>query len=740
MFAKTKKFPVFKQTDRFDCGPACLKMICKYYGRDFNIEELRLLCKITPDGVIAKNLLHAMESLGLSALPASIDFETLKKEAPLPCIVYWRDRHYVIVYRIKKNTVYVADPLHGRIKYSKEEFIKAWQNSTSPKPGDQGVVLLLEPTVDFYQKENSEKAKGLRTLIPYFKNYSSYIWQVLLGLLVGIVIQLCLPFLTKSLVDKGINFKDVNFVYVLLAAQLMLFLSSSVITILRSWLLLFVGARASMLITSDYLNKLLRKSLSFFDSKTPGDILQRIRESSRIETFLTAAPERIFSYFNALIFLVFIGFYSLTILGIFIVGIVLYSLWVSHFIKKRRELDFKRFDAASRINSTLIQTVNGIQEVKVNGSAKKHVADWERERIGFYKNAISNLRLQHYQSIGGNIINEAKNIIITFTAALLVINDSISLGAMLAIQYIIGQINAPLLDLIEFFRLIQDAQISLERFEEIDVMSEEEKQLNDTERTIPLRKGSDSIELKNLYFSYSGRMDDCVLKNINLTIPKGRVTAIVGSSGSGKTTLVKLLLKLYLPTSGRINVGNTDLNAVRTNDWRAACGTVLQDGYIFSDSIANNITESCPDEPVDVDRLLESVKIANIESLINDLPSGFNSMIGPAGSSGRTLSGGQQQRILISRAVYKDPDYLFFDEATSALDAKNEKQIVDNLNEFSKNKTVVVVAHRLSTVMNADQIIVLEDGEIKELGNHMELVDLEGSYFNLVKNQLALGN
>lgn len=736
---KLRQFPVFRQTDRFDCGPTCLRMLTKFYGKNYSMEHLRYQCKIGPDGVAAKNLIAAGERLGFHIIPALIDYDTLAIEAPLPCIVYWRDRHFVIVYNIKGQKVYVADPLHGRITYTKEEFVKAWQNSARADGTDGGMTILLEPTAKFYEQEGDEQPSGLCIIAPYLKRHHRYITQVFIGVAVGMVVQLIIPFVTQALVDKGINYGDLDFVYILLIAQLTLFLSGSFLNIIRSWLLLYIGARTSMLITSDYLTKLLRKSVAFFDGKTPGDILQRINESNRLENFLNQAPGQLFSYVNALVFLFILAYYSLKILAIFLVGIVAYTAWVWFFMKRREELDFKRFDASANINSTLIQTVNGIQEVKVNASESKHIWSWEKNRVQYYKNAVSTLKLGLFQTIGGDVINQLKNIAITFTAALLVIDGEITLGTLLAIQYIVGQVNTPLLRLVGFFRLIQDARLSIERFEEIDFTSKEETMLN-APQLLELPKQADDIVVENLNFSYSGSSDDLVLRDINLTIPKGKTTAIVGNSGGGKTTLIKLLLKLYLPTEGSIKVGTTNLNHIDTQSWRALCGTVLQEGYIFSDNITSNITESASSEPVDTHRLLESVKIANIEELINQLPSGFNSMIGPAGSSGRTLSGGQRQRLLIARAVYKDPEFLFFDEATSALDANNERIIVENLDRFCEGKTVVVIAHRLSTVKNADQIVVLDQGTIKEVGTHEALITTKGYYYQLIKNQLELGN
>lgn len=733
-----KPFPQYIQSDRYDCGPSCLKIIAQYYGRKLNIEHLRTICRIGPEGVSMDGIITGAEDLGIKGFPAMVSFESLKEEVPLPCIAFWRDRHFLVVYKVTKSHVYVSDPSFGRVKYTINEFLQGWYNKPKYNEDDNGVLILLEPSADFYTNGNAKEISGIRTIVPYLKNYRRYLTQIVVGLIVGVFIQLLLPFITQSLVDKGINIGDIDFVYVLLAAQLTLFFSSSLISMLRGWLLLYIGARTSMLITSDYLVKLLRKSATFFDSKTPGDILQRINDSNRIESFLNATPETFFSYINASIFLFILGYYDMTIFAIFTGGTIIYTLWVWFFMKKREELDFKRFDASSSINSTLIQMVNGIQEILINGSEKKHRWDWEKNRVKYYKNSVSTLKLTQFQTLGGSVINELKNILITFTSAFLVINGELTLGSMLAIQYIVGQINGPLLSLVSFFRNLQDAKLSIKRFNEVEFLTEHEKTLNDN-KLVKLSKEPQDIVLKNVSFSYSG-LEDYVLKDLSLTIPKGKVTAIVGNSGGGKTTLMKLLLKLYLPTKGVISIGNTSIEHVNTTAWRSNCGTVMQDGYIFTDTIQNNITESRSTEVVNLDMLVNSINIANLQELINELPSGFNSIVGPSGASGRSLSGGQRQRVLIARAIYKDPGYLFLDEATSALDANNEKDIVNNLEAFQKDKTVVVIAHRLSTVKNADQIVVLDNGEIKEIGTHEELVKSRSYYYNLVKNQLELGN
>lgn len=737
-FNQNKKFPFYRQHDQYDCGPTCLRMIAKYYGKTFDIERLRSVCSITMEGVSAKGIVEGAEAIGIQALPALVDFDTLKNEAPLPCITYWRDRHFLIVYKITNKWVYVADSLHGTIKYSHEDYIRRWQNRKDNDFNQKGIIILLEPTPKFYEQEGDKKEQGgLKMLLSYISKDKRYIFQIILGLIGSTIIQLAFPFLTQAVVDKGIANQDLSFILVILIAQITLFLSSSAFSLIQSWLLLFVGSRASILIATDYLRKLLSKSLSFFDSKTSGDILQRINDSSRIERLISTAPSTIFSYLNAIIFLFILLYYDVTIFFVFISGIVLYVFWVQYFMNKRKELDYKRFEENAGTNTSLMQIVNGIQEVKVNNSELRRVWSWEEIRIRLYKTSISNLKLAQFQTIGGNLINESKNILITFLAAKGVIDGNITLGMMLAIQYIVGQINVPLNSFIQFLRDLQDARLSIERFTDIDFQTDEEKMLNQKD-LIRAKDEAQEIRLENFSFRYGGERSPMVLKNINLTIPKGKITAIVGMSGGGKTTLLKLLLKLYLPTEGSIYVDNINLNLIDTLSWRQLCGNVMQDGYIFSDTIARNITESNTFGDYDEKKILEAVKIANIYEFIEEHPSGYNARIGPPGSSGRSLSGGQAQRILLARAIYKNPKYIFLDEATSALDANNEKIIMENLKSFYEDKTVIIIAHRLSTVKDADQIVVLDGGEVAEIGKHQELIDKKGKYFTLVKNQLEI--
>ncbi len=733
---KKKKFPFYKQYDRTDCGPTCLRMIAKFYGKIYSPEYLRSVCHLTNEGVSVAGITEGAEAIGLKTLPVSVNWESLEKKAPLPCITHWRQRHFVIVYKVEKGKVYVSDPDYGLITYSKAEFLEGWQNTKYLNNEHEGLLILLEPTPIFFDSEPiKESNKGFKSLIPYLKPYKRYITQLFIGLLVGSIIQLILPFLTQSVVDKGINFRDLNFIHVILLAQLTLFLSQAGVSVIRSWLLLIVGARINISLASDFLIKMMKLPISFFDSKITGDVLQRMQDSTRIETFLTTSPNTLFSIFNMFIFIGILLYYNYKIFIIFIVGAAFYISWILFFMKKRAQLEYRRFDQSSGNSSSLIQIVNGIQEIKINNSQKRRRWDWEEIRIKLYKISLEGLKLSQFQNIGASSVNELKNIFISYVAAISVINGEMTLGMMLAVQYIIGQLNAPLITLVNFFTQAQDARISLERMNEVHLERDED----DEELYSKEFNSKQDIYFDNLSFRYGGSKSPLVLKNINLTIPLKKVTAIVGESGSGKTTLLRLLLKLYNPSEGKISLGNLNLNNISSDKWRDLCGVVMQDGYIFTDTMARNITESNSDGVIDKSRLIKSVQIANIEDMIERLPAGYNTRIGPPGSSGVSLSGGQRQRVLIARAVYKSPEFLFFDEATSALDANNEKTIMENLNTYIKERTAIIIAHRLSTVKNADQIVVLNKGEIVEIGKHEELVKKKGQYYRLVRNQLELG-
>jgi len=727
------KFPFYQQFDVMDCGPSCLRMVAKYYGKHFSNESLREKSYITREGVSLLGISDAAESVGMRTMGVKITFDQLKKEAPLPCIVHWGQQHFVVVYKIGKGKVWVADPAFGRLEYSEKEFCEKWVSTVEDGEG-KGICLLLQPSPDFY-KESDEKSNrtGFRFVLNYLKPYRKLVIQLLLGFLLGSLIQLVLPFLTQSVVDIGINNQDIGFIYLVLLAQLVLFISRMSVEFIRSWILLHISTRINISIISDFLIKLMKLPLGFFDSKMIGDILQRIEDHDRIERFLTAQSIGVlFSVFSMVVFSIVLAIYSLKILAIFLIGSALYFAWIYVFMKRRRELDYKRFNKLSENQSKLIQIINGMQEIKLNNYEKQKRWEWERVQAGLFKVSVKSLSLQQYQDAGSVFINETKNILIIIIAATAVVNGELTLGMMLAIQYIIGQLNTPLRQLIGFMHNAQDAKISLERLSEIHEKKDESDAETSYVKNLPENKG---ISISNLVFQYEGPRSPKVLNDINLEIHEKKITAIVGTSGSGKTTLIKLLLGFYPPVAGDIKIGGTRLANFSPKMWRDNCGVVMQDGFIFSDSIARNIVVN--DDIVDQERLIKAVKLANIQDYIESLPLSYNTKIGQEGVG---LSQGQKQRILIARAIYKSPEYLFFDEATNALDANNEKLIMENMDLFSAGKTVVVVAHRLSTVKNADQIVVLEKGEIVERGTHDELIDKKGKYFELVRNQLELGN
>ncbi|MEX0315617.1 MAG: peptidase domain-containing ABC transporter [Allomuricauda sp.] len=730
------KFPFYKQLDQMDCGPTCLKMISKFYGKTFPIDFLRKKANVTREGSSFNGIAEAAETIGFHSMAVSLDFNSLKKEVQLPCIAYWRQRHFVVVYKIEKNTVYLADPAHGRLQLSKQEFINGWIGRAMNSDISEGYLLLLEPTPKFYEAHSEEKKDyGFKFLFWYFKPYKRYIAQLFLGLIIGSLLQLIFPFLTQALVDYGINYQNIGFVYLILIAQLTLFISQTSVDLIRGWILLHMTSRINISLISDFLIKLMRLPIAFFDAKNTGDIIQRIYDHNRIQDFLSSTTlNTLFSAFNLIIFGIVLAYYNLTIFGIFLIGSAIYIGWTLLFLKKRAELDYKRFDQASDNQSSIYQLISGMQEIKLNGSERRRRWEWEAIQIKLFKISIKSLSLSQTQNTGGRFFNELKNIFITFVAAKSVIDGDLTLGTMLSIQYIIGQLNLPINNFITFIQAGQDAKISLERLAEIHLKQDEEDTMEDYIQKLP---EDGTLKIENLSFQYGGKRSPLVLENLNFEIPKGKVTAIVGASGSGKTTLIKLLLKFYEPSVGSIHVGEHNLNNVSTIFWRKNCGTVMQDGFLFGDSISRNITESDSDGVLDKNRLLHAVHVASIKDFIEKLPSGYNTKIG---SSGVNISGGQKQRILIARSVYKNPSYIFFDEATSALDANNEKVIMERLQEFYKGKTVLIVAHRLSTVKNADQIIVLDKGKIIESGNHEELTKKRGMYYSLVKNQLELGN
>ncbi len=717
-----------------DCGPACLRMVAEHYGRSYSLQYLRERCHIDREGVSLLGIAEAAERIGLRTLALKLPFRGEGPDDPglmdaaLPCIVHWQQNHFVVLYGISGKYAKVADPALGKLRLTHSEFCRNWISD-----GQKGVALLLEPTPAFYdqERETPRKAFSLGFLLRYLLPYRRLVVQLGLGLLLLSLLQLTFPFLTQSIVDIGIENADIQFIYLVLAGQLMLFLGLTSVNILQSWILLHISTRVNVALISDFLAKLMRLPIGFFDSKMTGDLLQRIGDQRRIETFLTNSTlQLLFSALNLLVFGAVLLFYHRPIFLVFISGAALYFGWIALFLPRRRVVDQKRFAQQADNQSALIELIQGMQEIKLQRSERRHRYGWAHIQARLFRTNMQALSLSQTQDIGAGFINQFKDILITFIAAGAVISGQITLGMMLAMQFIIGQLNGPLQQLAGFIRAAQDARISLERLGEVQDM-EEEYRPDDIDSDILPEEGD--LRLENVSYRYN-ELSDWVLEDINLTIPHGKVTAIVGSSGSGKTTLLKLLLGFYMPTRGVIRVGGTHLRHINPRTWRGLCGAVMQDGFIFSDTIARNVAQS--DETPDKKRLWEAVRIAQAQEFIESLPLGYNTLVGAKGNG---LSQGQRQRLLIARAVYKNPKYLFFDEATNALDAENESRIVGRLESFYSGRTVVVVAHRLSTVRHAHQIAVLHKGKLVELGTHEELIARNGVYYRLIKNQLELG-
>lgn len=724
-------FPFYHQHDAMDCGATCLRMIARHYGRFYSLEYLRELTYLDREGVSLLGISDAAEHIGFHTLAVKTSYDRLADDIPLPCIAYWNQNHFVVVYKATKKYVWIADPAHGKIALSREEFIERWANDE--EDGEPiGILLLLETTPEFYEREGHKTNKGsFNYLFSYFTKYKKLIGQLVLGLFITSIIQLIFPFLMQTIVDDGINNQNLNLIYMVLLAQVVLFLSQMSVEFVRGWMLLHIGVRTNINLISDFLIKLMRLPVRYFDSKLTSDLLQRVYDHERVERLLTSTTlVTVFSVFNFVAFGLVLWYYDTTIFTIFSAATFLYIGWVVFFLRWRRDLDYKRFQQAAENQHALLEIVDGMREIKLHNAEKQKRWAWERIQAKLFRISMDYLRIDQVQRLGASFINEAKNIVITIAAAKAVIDGNMTLGQLLAVQYIVGQLNAPLNQLIHFIRSTQDAKISLERMNEIHVQEDEEN----IEEKITILPEYGDLSLQNVSFHYSGPHSPAVLKNVNLHIPKGKITAIVGSSGSGKTTILKLLLNFYKPTEGIVRLGDISLANVQNRLWRAKVGVVMQDEYIFSDTIAHNI--ALGEEIIDKRKLLKAVKVANIQSFIESLPLGYNTKIGQDGVG---LSQGQKQRLLIARAVYKNPDYIFFDEATNALDAYQEMLIMENLEEFFYGKTVVVVAHRLSTVMSADNIVVLEKGEIVEQGTHDELTYRRGAYYYLIRNQLELG-
>lgn len=730
-------FPFYTQLDAMDCGPSCLRMISKYYGKYYSLSTLRERCFITREGVSMLGICEAAETIGLRTLGVRITLKQLAEEAKLPCILHWNQNHFVVCHKVIKNNsgsyiFYIADPASGLLCYNQTELQKCWTNSQIKDA--IGLAILLEPGPSFCEYLDEVERTSQRSILfflRYVSPYKSQIIQLLIGMVLGSVLQLAFPLLTKSVVDIGIKDGNIDFVALILIIQLGLFITQLCISFIRSWIMLHLNSRIDITLISDFLMKLMKLPLWYFENRMTGDIIQRIGDHGRIKSFLLGNSINIlFSFANFLVFSCILGYYNWVILVVFLGGNSCYVAWVLFLMKYRRELDLKRFNQSAKEQNKIIQLIQGIQEIKLNNCEKQKRWEWEHIQVKLFKISIRSLSLGQIQQIGSVFFSQTTTIVISFMAAKAVIEDAMTLGMMMSLVYIIGQVSAPISDFINFAQSYQDAKISLERLNEVHGQTDETQNSVGKFQALPTSR---NVIFEHLYFSYSGADYDYALQDVSLVIPERKITAIVGASGSGKTTLIKLLQGFYIPNKGKIKVGELPLDGINPQYWRNKIGSVMQEGFIFSDTIAHNIAIGT--DSIDEERLRYAIKVANLYDFIENLPLGLNTLIGMEGNG---ISQGQKQRILIARAVYKNPEFIFFDEATNSLDANNESIIMKNLLEFNQGKTVVIVAHRLSTVKHADKIIVLDKGRVIEEGTHQELTLLKGAYYTLVKNQLEL--
>ena len=735
---RARRFPYYPQLDGMDCGGACLRMVAAYYGRSFSGQEVQRLCMAGREGVSVLSVCEAAEALGFRAVAGRVSLEKLMAQQPFPCILHWNQEHFVVLYAVKKRRegkrrFCVADPGKGVLSMDEETFKEHWL-STRRQGEERGIVVSLQPAAAFFEKHPAcgKKVPAAAFLYRYMRPYGKFFLHLAAGLLLGSVLQLIAPFLTQAIVDTGIANRDIGFIYLVLAGQLMLVLSSTAIDFVRRWILLHISVRVNLSLLSDFIIKLMKLPMGFFEAKQIGDLMQRMNDHERVQQFLTTQTLGIlYSLFSFVIFGAVLLYYDVWIFAVFALGSLLYAGWIGLFLRRRRTIDYEYFEQRARNQSKTMQLLSGMQEIKLQGCESRRRWEWEDVQAGLFQVNMKSLKLSQAQEVGGVFINQAKNIVITIMAATAVVDGRLSLGMMLAIQYILGQLSYPVEQLLAFIYHWQDVKISLERMAEIHVQEDE----NEGRRMdSPVPSSPAAIDVADVSFQYEGKHSPKVLDHVTLHLPQGKVTAIVGGSGSGKTTLVKLLLGYYVPTDGDIRVGGAALAGMDKKKWRRQCGVVMQDGYIFSESIARNIAVG--DGEIDSQRLKEAARLACVDEFAERLPLRYDTVVG---MDGRGISQGQRQRILIARAVYKDPPFLFFDEATNALDTVNERVIMENLDAFYKGKTVVVVAHRLSTVRHADQIVVLDKGRVVETGTHEELAARKGAYFHLVKNQLELG-
>ncbi|MFG6427482.1 MAG: peptidase domain-containing ABC transporter [Muribaculaceae bacterium] len=727
------RFRVVRQHDGMQCGVACMAMICRHYDKGLSISWLESLCHASREGVSLKALHDLSIELGMDSVAGKVSLDDLY-EVPLPCILHWNQNHFVVLYKIsdRHTRFWIADPGKGKYRCDIKEMKQHWI-STESNGVEKGIAMFLEPNDRFGSiREGKPERRSFRFMMGYLRQYKRYFFQIFCGLLLGCLLQLIMPFLTQSIVDIGIRHKDIGFIWLVLLGELMIVVGRTATDFIRRWLLLHISMRINISLVSDFFIKLLKLPMSFFDTKLMGDLLQRIGDHSRVQNFLTGQTLNIiFSFLSFIIFGIVLLVYNRLIFLVFTICSVGYGGWIAMFLSRRKVLDYELFEQQAKNQNRTYQFITSMQEIKLQDCERRRRWEWEDTQADLFAVQMKSLKLQQTQEAGSIFINEVKNILITVLAATAVINGEMTLGEMLAVQYIIGQLNSPVSQFMQFIYSLQDVRISLERINEIHEGRNEETQENQATEFASEK----SIAMDNIDFKYDPHALKKTLGGISFDIPEGKVTAIVGASGSGKTTLIKLMLGYYPVMSGSISIAGRNINEYNLKWWRRHCGVVMQDGVIFSESIARNI--AVDDNEIDPERLREAARIACIDDYVMSLPLKYDTKIGRDGVG---LSQGQKQRILIARAVYRNPDFIFLDEATNALDAKNERAIVENLDGFYRGRTVVVVAHRLSTVRNADRIIVLDGGRVVETGNHASLIALKGTYYNLVKNQLELGN
>lgn len=719
---------LFRQFDNMDCGPACIRMIAEHYGKLYPLNYLRSISCLASDGVSIAGIREGLQAIGMIVNSFKLSLAGLS-DCELPLILHWSQNHFVVLYKISvkrgKRWYWIADPACAKYKLPEDEFCKEWLNN------EWGVALLATPTDLFYELiPPAEKYSIGAFLWKYLLPFKGHLIQLSLGLLGATIIALIMPFLTQAMVDKGIGNKDVGIIGIIAISQLCLFLGSYAITILRNWIVLYLGTEININLISDFLQKTMKLPMKFFDTKSTGDFHQRIADHSRLQSFATSDTLlTVFSLISFSVFFVIIGIYSIKILLAYVLFTAVSVLWMVYFLKKRKAVDYKLFRIRTENQNSILEIINGMAEIKLNNFQQFKTNEWTNIQKRQYDADIDSLKVNQWQSAGYTLINQIRNIAVTFWVAVSVAHGEITLGVMMSITYIIGQMNSPLDQLIAFVRTLQDSKISLERAGEVHILDDEDSK----EKYEIIPTYTSNLTLRNVNFRYGTSSDRMILANINIIIPKGKVTAIVGESGSGKTTLLKLLLKYYEQTEGEILIGNQDMRDVSADEWRKKCGIVMQESYIFSETILRNIVLGA--EEIDEHRLTEAIRIANLADFIESKPMKVYTKIG---ASGMGLSGGEKQRIMIARAVYKNPQYLFLDEATSSLDAENESIIVKNLGEYFKGRSVVIIAHRLSTVKNADQIIVLKGGVVVEIGSHEQLLKKNKAYYTLISNQLSL--